>query len=101
VAASTEAFQRAPAPTLQVELPTASAMTSNLDPTVGEECRKVDLDTVVWEGTRSLDLKAVGIQAEVVAATWKVHWLREIHNMISWVPGYSENPVTQQRSSHA
>jgi hypothetical protein len=32
---STEAFQRAVAPGLQVELPTASVAASNLDPAVG------------------------------------------------------------------
>jgi hypothetical protein len=35
---SIEAFQRAAVPALQVELPMASAMASNPDPVVGEEC---------------------------------------------------------------
>jgi hypothetical protein len=67
------AFQRAAAPTLQVELPMASAMASNPDLAVGEECQKADLDTVMWEGARRLDLKAATIMPEAVAATRKVH----------------------------
>jgi hypothetical protein len=62
---SMEAFQRAAAPALQVELPMASVMTSNPDPSVGEECWKTDLDTTVGDGDRSLP--------KAVAATWKVH----------------------------
>jgi hypothetical protein len=49
----------------------------------------------VGEGTRSLDLKADRILPEVVAATWKVHRLREILPTTAWVLGYSKNPVTQ------
>jgi hypothetical protein len=51
---------------------------------VGEECWKADLDTVVGEGARSLNLKAARILLEVVAAMWKVHRLREIlpHNIV-------------------
>jgi hypothetical protein len=58
--------------------------TSNPNPVVGEECWKADLDTVVGEGARSLDLKAARILLEVVAAMWKVHRLREIlpHNIV-------------------
>jgi hypothetical protein len=52
---STEAIQRAVAPALQVELPTASTMASTPDPSMGEECQKADLDMVVWEDARSLD----------------------------------------------
>jgi hypothetical protein len=51
-----------------VKLPTVSATTSNHDPIVREECRKVDLDTAVGEGIRSLDLKAVRILPEAVTA---------------------------------
>jgi hypothetical protein len=72
---------------------------SNPDPSLGEECRKADLDMHVGKDARSLDLKATRILPEVVAATWKVHQLWEILPMTSRVPGYSENPVTQQRSS--
>jgi hypothetical protein len=93
VVSSTEAFQRAAALVLQVELPTTSA--SNPDPGVGEECRNVDLDAVVGEGARSLDLLAVRSLPEAVAATWKVHRLQEILPTTLWVPVYSENPVTQ------
>jgi hypothetical protein len=53
---TTEAIQRAMMPALQVELPTVSAMASNPDASVGELCRKANLDTAVWEDTRSLDL---------------------------------------------
>jgi hypothetical protein len=97
---STEAFQRVAVPVLKVELPTASAMASNPDLAVGEECRTADLDKALGEGVRNLDLKATRILPKAVAATWKVHWLREILPRTSWEPGYSENPVTQQRSSH-
>jgi hypothetical protein len=95
-----EAFQRAVAPTLQVELPTMSTTASNPDSVVGEECRKTELDTAVREGARSLDLKAARSLPETVAATWKVHRLREIFLMTPWVPDYYKNPVIQQRSSH-
>jgi hypothetical protein len=50
---STEVIQRAATPALQVELLTASA--SNPDPSVGEECRKADLDIAVGEGCRSAE----------------------------------------------
>jgi hypothetical protein len=52
---STEVIQRAAAPALQVELPTPSAMTSTSGPSVGEECRKADLDTAVGDDARSLE----------------------------------------------
>jgi hypothetical protein len=97
---STEAFQRAATPSLQVELPMAMATASNPDLAVEEECRKTDIDTAVGEGTRRMDLKAAKILLEAVATTWKVHRLREILPTTSWVPDYYENPVTQQRSSH-
>jgi hypothetical protein len=64
-----------------------SAMASNPDSTVGEDCRMADLDTTVEEGARSLDLKVARILSEAVAATWKVHRLREILSTTSWVPG--------------
>jgi hypothetical protein len=66
---STDAFQRAATSALQVDLPTASTTASNPDLYVGEECRKVDLDTTVGKGTRSLDLKAARILPKAVAAT--------------------------------
>jgi hypothetical protein len=75
-------------------------MTSNPDSAVGEECQMVDLDTTVGEGARSLDLKAARILSEAVASKWKVHRLWEILPTTSWVPGYSKNPATQQKSSH-
>jgi hypothetical protein len=80
-------------PALQVELPTTSA-TSNLDPSVGEECQKADLDMAVGENARSLDPKVARILLEVAATTW------EVLPPASRVPCYSENTVTQKRSSH-
>jgi hypothetical protein len=53
---STDAIQRVAAPTLQVELPTALVMTSTPDPSMGEECRKANLDMVVGEDAITLDL---------------------------------------------
>jgi hypothetical protein len=41
---------------LQVELPMVSVMASTPDLSMGEECRKADLDTAVGEDARSLDL---------------------------------------------
>jgi hypothetical protein len=70
---STEAFQWTAVPTLQVELPTATATPSNPNLVVGEECQKDYLDKDVGEGARSLDLKAARILEEAVVATWKVH----------------------------
>jgi hypothetical protein len=91
---SMEAFQRAVAPALQAELPTMLAMTSNPNPSMGEECRKADLDTTMWEGVRNMDLKASRILSEEVVISWKVHWLWEILPMTSRVPTYFENRVT-------
>jgi hypothetical protein len=88
------------APTLQVEIPTVSATTSTRDPSVGEECHKAALNTVVGADTRSVDLKAARILPEVVAATWEVHQLWEILLTASRMPGYCDKPVTQKRSSH-
>jgi hypothetical protein len=51
----------------------ASVTASNPHPTVGQECRKPDLDMNVGEGARSMDLKAARILPKVVAAMWKVH----------------------------
>jgi hypothetical protein len=65
---SMEAFQRAAAPTIQVELPTVPAMTSNPDLAVGE-CQKTHLDMAVGGGgARSLDMLAARSLLEVVAA---------------------------------
>jgi hypothetical protein len=83
-----------------VELPTALAMTSNPDPSVGEECQKSNLNMVVGEDARSLDLWVARILPEAVSATWKVHRLWDILSTASRVPGYSKNFVTHQRSSH-
>jgi hypothetical protein len=52
------------------------------------------------EDVRSLDLKAAKILMEVVTPTWEVHRLQDVLPTTSMVPGYSENPVTQKRSSH-
>jgi hypothetical protein len=55
---------------------------------VEEEYWKADLDIVVGEGGRSLDLKAARILSEVVVAMWKVHRLREIlpHSIVgAWL----------------
>jgi hypothetical protein len=83
------------APSLQVKRLTTSVMASNLDPVVGEECENIDLDTTVGEVARSLNLLAARSLLEAVAATWKVHRLREILPTTSWVPSYSENPITK------
>jgi hypothetical protein len=72
---STEAFQRAVMPALLVKLSTTSAIASNPDPAVGEECQKIDLDTAVGEGAKSMDLKVARILPEAVLATWNVHRL--------------------------
>jgi hypothetical protein len=56
VVSSTEAIQRVVAPALHVELPMTSVMASTSDPSMGDECQKADLDTVVGEDARSLDL---------------------------------------------
>jgi hypothetical protein len=97
---STEVFQRAVVPALQVEHPIASVTASTSDPSIGEECWKVDLDTVVGEDARTLNLKATRILPETVAVTWEVHRLREILPTTSRVPDYSEKPITQKRLSH-
>jgi hypothetical protein len=93
VVSSTEAIQRAVAPTLQVEIPMASTSASTPNPSM-EECFQADLDTAVGVGASSLDPKAV-------AATWELHRLREILPTASRVIGYSEKPITQKRSSDA
>jgi hypothetical protein len=108
---STEAIQTVAAPTLkveirtamtthalQVEIPTAVTTVSSPDPSVGEEGLQADLDMTVGEDASSLDPKAARI---LVAATREVHQLWEILPTTSRVPGYSEKPVTQKRSSHA
>jgi hypothetical protein len=66
VVSSTEAFQRAAAPTLQVEVSMTSATASNSDPAVGEECWKTDLEAA---GPKSLHPVAARIQLEAVATT--------------------------------
>jgi hypothetical protein len=65
---SAEAFQRAVMLALQVEVPmtSASVVTSNPDPTLGEECWKTDLEAA---DARSLYLVAARIQLEAVATT--------------------------------
>jgi hypothetical protein len=83
-------------PALEVEIPTTVMMTSSPDPSVGEEGLQADLDAVVGADTSSLDLKAVRILSEAVAATWEVHRLREILSTASRVHDYSEKPVTQK-----
>jgi hypothetical protein len=98
---STEPIQRVAAPTLQVEIPTASASASTRDPSMGEECLQADLDTAVGADASSLDPKAARILSEAVATTWEVHRLRKILPTASRVPGYSEKTVTQKRSRHA
>jgi hypothetical protein len=92
---TTEAFQRVAVPALHVELPIASATANNLDSGVREECRKVDQDAAMGEGTRSLELSVARSLAAAVAVTCKVHQLWEILLTASWVPAYSENPITQ------
>jgi hypothetical protein len=86
---------------LQVEIPTASVLTSTLNPSMGEECLQADLDTPVGADANSLDLKMAKILSEAVAATWEVHRLWEILPTALRVPDYSEKPTTQKRSSHA
>jgi hypothetical protein len=97
VVSSTEVIQRVATPTLQVEIPTASANT--LDSSMGEA--QANLDMVVGAHASSLEPKAAKILSEAVAATWEVHRLREILPTASRVPGYSEKHVTQKRSRHA
>jgi hypothetical protein len=86
---------------LQVEIPTAAAVTSSPDPSVGEEGHQDDVDTTVGADASSLDSKAARILSEVVSATREVHQLREILPIASRVPSSSEKPVKQKRSSHA
>jgi hypothetical protein len=73
-----EVIQMAVVPALQVEIPTALVIASIPDPSVGEQCLQADLDTSVGVNARSLDPKLARILPEAVAATWEVHWLREI-----------------------
>jgi hypothetical protein len=74
---STEVIQRAAAPVLHVEIPTAVAASSP-DPSVGEEGLHADLDMVVGVDAGSLDPKAARILPEVVTTMWEVHRLWEI-----------------------
>jgi hypothetical protein len=83
-------------PTLQVEIPTASAMASTPDPFVGEECLQADLVTAMEADTRSLDPKAAKILLEVVVATWEVNQQREILPTTLRVTGYSEKPIIKK-----
>jgi hypothetical protein len=92
-----EVIQRVAASALWVEIPTAPAVASSPDPSMGEEGLQADLDTAIGADASSLDLKAARILLEVVAATWEVHWFREILPTTSRVPGYSEKPVTQKK----
>jgi hypothetical protein len=48
---------------------------------------------------RNLHLVVTRIQMEVVAATWKVARLLEIHPMTSRMPGDYENPVIRKIDS--
>jgi hypothetical protein len=98
---SMEAIQRVVAPALHVEIPMMEASTSTPDPSIGQECLQADLDMAVGEDTNSLDLKAARILPEAVAATWEMHRLWEVLSTALRVPGYSEKPITQKRSSHA
>jgi hypothetical protein len=84
---------------MTVQLPMASAMAGILDLAVWE-CWIAVLDTTMGEGARSLDLKVARILPKVVVTTWKVHQLWEILPTTTCVPGYFENPITQQRLSH-
>jgi hypothetical protein len=68
-------MQRAAVPALQVEFPTASVTASTPDPSVDDECLQADLDTVVGEDARSMDLKAPRILPEAAVVTWEVHRL--------------------------
>jgi hypothetical protein len=104
---STEVIQRAAAPALQMEIPTAAAAptlqveipTAVAAPALQVEIStsaaeasslQADLDMAVEPDARSLDSKAARILPEAVAATWVVHRLREILPIASRVPGYSE-----------
>jgi hypothetical protein len=88
-----EAIQMVMVPALQVEIPTASVTASTDDPYVGEECLQADLDVGAGEDASRVEPKAV-------MATSEVHRLREILPTASRVPGYSEKPIIQKRSSH-
>jgi hypothetical protein len=63
---STEAFQRAVALAIQLELPTTLTVASNPDPTMEEECWKNDLDTM---GAKSLHPMAARSLSEVMTTT--------------------------------
>jgi hypothetical protein len=91
---SMEAIQRVVAPTLQVEIPMASASASTPNTSKGEECFQVDLDTAVVIYTNSLHPKAARIMLEAMVATWEVHRLLEIVPTTLRVPDYSEKHVT-------
>jgi hypothetical protein len=52
-----------------------SAMTSNPDPAVGDECWMTGLYMAVRGGRRSLDLLAARSLPKVVTGMWKVHRL--------------------------
>jgi hypothetical protein len=89
------------APTHQVEIPMVVAAASSPDPYMGEVGLQADLDMIVGVDASSLDPKVARILPEAIAATWDVRQLWEILPTASRVPGYSEKPVTQKRSSHA
>jgi hypothetical protein len=91
---------KAVVPAFQVEISMASAMASTPNPSVGEESLQADLDTAVGADARSLDRKACRILSKAVVATWEVHQLWEIIPTASWVPSYSEMPITQKRLRH-
>jgi hypothetical protein len=113
VMSSMEAIQWAAVPALLVEIPTTAAApalqleitmavvaATSPDPSVGEEGLQADLDMAVGVDASSLDPKSARILLKAVAATWEVHWLREILPTASRVPGYSKKLVTQNISSH-
>jgi hypothetical protein len=83
-----------------VEIPTVAAVASSPDPSMGKEGLQADLDTAVGANASSLDPKSVRILSEAVAAMWEVQRLRKILPTASRVPGYSNKPVKQKRSSH-
>jgi hypothetical protein len=90
----------AAAPALQLEIAMAVVAATSPDPSLGEEGLQADLDMAVGVDASSLDPKSARILLKAVAATWEVHWLREILPTASRVPGYSKKLVTQNRSSH-
>jgi hypothetical protein len=77
-----------------------SASASTRDSSVGEEFLQGDLDTARGADASSLDPKATEILPLAVVATQEVVAAGDPPTA-SRMPGYSEKPVTQKRSSHA